>query len=430
MTQVSLVAGAADGALVQGFATASFPETNLVLQRLSGVATPLGSPLIFPELDPGRRLAIERGMAAQSVSSGLIAYGIAENLDLQRVLVRSIGPVRAQGEACEWDAECTSGFCVDSVCCENACDRDMPRCRACSLAMGGAVDGQCTLRADGVPCREAASACDAEEVCDGASAACPADAPASAGTVCRPAAGVCDADDLCDGASLECPADSFLVSGTSCRAAAGECDAPEACDGASALCPPDDALRGTVCRAANGACDIEETCDGIHDVCPDDALVLDGTPCADGLACNGEEACAGGSCVSSAPPACDDGDPCTVDSCSDEGGCTSVPDPRCCRADAECDDGDACTSDVCQGARCAHARTCCDGDLECDDGDACTIDSCASGACEHAPACADVDAGVPGEPAGGGCECRATPGVPATSIAILLPLLMVIRRRR
>jgi hypothetical protein len=44
------------------------------------------------------------------------------------------------GEACGKDAQCASGFCVDGVCCNNACEG---LCQACSLDAGAAKDGSC-----------------------------------------------------------------------------------------------------------------------------------------------------------------------------------------------------------------------------------------------------------------------------------------------
>jgi hypothetical protein len=108
------------------------------------------------------------------------------------------------------------------------------------------------------------------ESCDGASAACPADGFAGAGSACRVAAGACDVEEACDGSSAACPAD--VKSTAECRAAAGACDLAEACDGVADDCPSDlIAGAGTVCRAAASACDVEETCDGTAITCPADA---------------------------------------------------------------------------------------------------------------------------------------------------------------
>jgi hypothetical protein len=49
------------------------------------------------------------------------------------------------GEPCEAAEECGSGQCVDSVCCDSACDGE---CDACSTAQGAAEDGTCGNAAD------------------------------------------------------------------------------------------------------------------------------------------------------------------------------------------------------------------------------------------------------------------------------------------
>ncbi|MEO7730647.1 MAG: FG-GAP repeat protein, partial [Kofleriaceae bacterium] len=52
------------------------------------------------------------------------------------------------GGACATNAECSSGFCTDGVCCNTACGGgDAGDCQACSVAAGAAVDGTCAPRA-------------------------------------------------------------------------------------------------------------------------------------------------------------------------------------------------------------------------------------------------------------------------------------------
>lgn len=49
------------------------------------------------------------------------------------------------GDACTDDAECASGHCIDSVCCDHACPSP---CWVCSTAAGGSTDGLCQTVAD------------------------------------------------------------------------------------------------------------------------------------------------------------------------------------------------------------------------------------------------------------------------------------------
>ena len=61
-----------------------------------------------------------------------------------RIRARVLTDERALGEMCGAASECASGFCVDGVCCENACAGGTSDCNACSVAAGGTSDGMCT----------------------------------------------------------------------------------------------------------------------------------------------------------------------------------------------------------------------------------------------------------------------------------------------
>ncbi len=118
---------------------------------------------------------------------------------------------------------------------------------------GGTSDagpGICAGQAAGTVCRPAADACDVEEVCDGVSPACPADAFAAAGSVCRTAMGECDAQETCDGTTNECPADAYQPAGTPCSG--GVCDGMLGCD-------------VDECAAGTAGCDIDATCTNTMD---------------------------------------------------------------------------------------------------------------------------------------------------------------------
>ena len=92
----------------------------------------------------------------------------------------------AAGGACKAGRECQSGFCTDGVCCDSACGGgDGSDCQACSVAAGGREDGLCSPRKPTALCRPKASACDVEDLCDGASKTCPADAVAPNGSACN-----------------------------------------------------------------------------------------------------------------------------------------------------------------------------------------------------------------------------------------------------
>ncbi|MBN4049545.1 hypothetical protein JYT86_00645 [bacterium AH-315-N03] len=191
-----------------------------------------------------------------------------------RTLRTTSGPL---GASCAADADCSSGSCVDGVCCDTACGGgDLADCQACSIAAGASVDGTCAV--------------------------------AAGGTTCRGSRGDCDVEETCDGSAVSCPADALRDS-------------------------------SFVCRASAGACDAAEACDGTLDACPVDVAQPDGVACEDGLACNGGETCVAGACEAGIAPDCDDLDVCTLDSCAEPSGCSSTPIAGCGLPDAGVDAG-------------------------------------------------------------------------------------------
>lgn len=195
------------------------------------------------------------------------------------------------GEPCTMAAACESGFCVDGVCCNAACGDGAQDCQACSAALTGGTDGECTALPPSTVCRESKGLCDRGESCDGLSALCPVDDVVPEGVACRASTGDCDLEEQCDGASPFCPADALADINTVCRPSVGDCDADETCDGASVDCPADAPMP-------NGAeCDDGDPCTSADE-------------CQAGQCIPGEDVCGGGGGSSSAPP--DEGD--------DEGG--------------------------------------------------------------------------------------------------------------
>lgn len=147
---------------------------------------------------------------------------------------------RDLGQSCAIDAECGTGFCVDGVCCEEACGGTASDCQACSVAAGAAEDGRCSLVDRGTVCRDAVGDCDVAETCDGDSLECPTDALAFRGQLCRPAEDGCDEVERCDGETPLCPDDGRLSEGSVCapqRCLAGIVTSPGICD-ADGECVP------------------------------------------------------------------------------------------------------------------------------------------------------------------------------------------------
>jgi hypothetical protein len=123
---------------------------------------------------------------------------------------------------------------------------------------GDCCDAACliTSATPAFVCRPAASVCDVAEVCDGVSAACPADSAAGVFVECRPAGDECDPAENCDGVNPNCPADQIEPDGTSCDSG-DVCSIPDVCSSG-------------VCAPSSGDADTDNVCDA-SDNCPADA---------------------------------------------------------------------------------------------------------------------------------------------------------------
>src|SRR5262249_17877361 len=83
------------------------------------------------------------------------------------------GEVCDGGDGADHDDYCKSGFCVDGVCCDTACEGT---CEACTMAKTGQASGTCAPIPAGGPDDECAegdgSECANTGECDGTAAAC------------------------------------------------------------------------------------------------------------------------------------------------------------------------------------------------------------------------------------------------------------------
>lgn len=457
-----------------------------------------GDPPSFTNTSPGSARSYARSPSgAWSEQAQLVPpmldvserYGFAVALDAAGDRALVLSPVtRARGDgvahvfaltasnglACAADLGCTSGHCVDGVCCESTCGAGAADCQACSVAAGGSTDGSCTPLTTPTVCRASTGICDLEETCTTTSTTCPPDQHAAAGTVCRLAATgqACDAPEACDGVSSACPADVALPSSTVCRPAAGACDAIETCDGSSHFCPGDAVLpsgascggtgpgsctsagtcdgtgtscpgstlrpAGTLClaRDPSAPCDLDDRCDGVHETCP--ATYADATVVCDSTisgVCDVVDHCSGTSAdcvpqfvsgVMCRPGAggCDLAELCDGSSptCPPDG---TLPAGTVCRAST----GGACDpQESCDGL----SLTCPMDVNSCSDGGAIDGGAVDAGTVTPPDASTGSDAGSTPPPPAAGCACRAeagaeTPPLLAMSIALVALLL---RRRR
>ncbi len=275
------------------------------------------------------------------------------------------------GQGCIAAADCSSGTCVDGVCCASVCGG---LCEACNLPGSAGICAPVPHGAD--PALECpGGACNGQYAC-----ALDLGRACIAGGDCLGANcvdGVCCSSE-CGGTCEAC--DSVLAPGTCLHVAAGE-DPEAECDG--------------VCDGA-GAC-----IGGLGHACSSGEDCLSGF-CSDGVCCDGE-------CGASEPLDCR--------ACSVAAGATS--DGQCAALDAVlCEDGSACTTgDACSAGICrGGAPVVCAAPVACREPGACEPKSgdcvypasadgalCGSGRCESGDcieAAVDCSVGSPGRRGG------------------------------
>lgn len=245
--------------------------------------------------------------------------------------------VGSTGSACSTAAECSSGNCVDGVCCRTSCDVVCSRCDA------PGSEGECTATAnddacglscpDSTECRTYGAAdtganCEAPGLCRANVECAPTDAPL--GTACRQGAGACDGagecvvpgarrlGEACQG-DADCGQGHCIVGSTGvalccdsacdglCRTcdATGRCDEPATSDArcGSVDCPADDACRDYPEDILDGSCRAFGTCRTIADCSPTELRPAAECACGEGgctlvlgAACSANEQCASGAC--------------------------------------------------------------------------------------------------------------------------------------
>ena len=223
--------------------------------------------------------------------------------------------VAEQGGRCTLDAGCATGFCVDGVCCESACEG---LCESC--AVDGLL-GVCSAVPEGYDPRgdcpiDSESTCGRSGVCSGLRSC----GLYPEGTVCS---------------QPECVGETLIE--------AGECDGAGECLTIQHDCAPQLCVEGE-CLA---------TCDGVDD-CQAGYLCVDGTCMKDlGLQCAQGDECASGHCVDGVccEAACDG--VCEFCALEDhEGHCRAAPEGQDPRDDCPEDLVGSCNfSGVCSGER-------------------------------------------------------------------------------
>ncbi|HXU01088.1 MAG TPA: hypothetical protein VN903_08855 [Polyangia bacterium] len=306
----------------------------------------------------------------------------------------SCGP-KPNGQPCAAASECISNFCVDGVCCAEACQG---ACRSCALpsSMGRCVpvpDGASDPR--NICVDEGATSCGRDGKCDGASGC----RSYGKGTIC--AGERCENNVYTPPATCNDTGNCVAPDSTPC--------APFACNGTRCFmaCTTDaNCVAGKVC--ANNSCGLK--LNGAF--CSDKKECASGN-CAQGVCC--ASACAG-MCKSCALP-------------TSMGVCANIPDGQpdptatcvysdqnTCGANGRCQAG-ACQNHAhgtqCKPASCPANSTTFTPAGSCDGAGTCTVPaatscfpfSCGTGACKST-CTSDADCASPGVCSGGSCGLK------------------------
>ncbi|HVY48969.1 MAG TPA: hypothetical protein VHB21_23930 [Minicystis sp.] len=309
-----------------------------------------------------------------------------------------------QGKHCNAGSDCTSGFCVDNVCCESMCTNG---CNACSSALTGQTNGLCRGVTAGTDpkgnCSTNNPPCGLNGQCDGAGACQYYAIGSGCGSTC--ASGTQETDDTCNASHMctanntfSCNAGYACVGGackTSC-AGNGDCASGYYCNGsvctaqgmngdgcsAGGQCTSGNCVDGVCCGTAS--CPNCKTCNGsMPGTCTN--IAEGGTD----TACSGTQACDGsGNCKSADGQSCGGNMACASNNCNGGTCC----DPTCTGACKSCDMTGTCSTttngtvankcDAMNG--CAHTPCICNGVGACveDNGATCMMGSqCASNDC-------------------------------------------------
>jgi MYXO-CTERM domain-containing protein len=237
------------------------------------------------------------------------------------------------------------------------------------------------------------------------------------------------------------PCTDEACSGGTCVAQfnANPCDDDE-------VCTENDVCSLGTCQGSLVSCDDGNPCTTNYCDFGTGCAVLNNTmPCDDGNPCTAMDACSAGTC-SGTMVNCSDANACTADSCDPLLGCVNEPIGGCCTDDADCSADETC--DPATNA-CVPAATGSTGDDDSSGGtpaDAGVDDSGGnsgvgdSGASETGSAGSTSSAGSTGDtglgldgggtPSPGGCACSTTPSPERRLAWLLVPLCLLLGRRR
>jgi hypothetical protein len=222
-------------------------------------------------------------LAANTAVVG-VPYDDAQATNSGAAYLFELGDPLMTGAPCGTDLACSTGNCVDGVCCSSACAGGALDCQACSIAAGAAVDGTCGPVSDGSACSDSLY-CNGSESCT--SGAC----GSSSGDPCLAFVGDLDNDcsESCNEASDSCTAND--PDGAACNDGAF-CNGTDSCNGGNCGVHANAPCAGNVGDADS---DCSESCSESSDSCT--ANDPSGSACDDGIACNGTDKCSSGACT-------------------------------------------------------------------------------------------------------------------------------------
>ncbi len=381
------------------------------------------------------------------------------NGSCQPQLTQGTACTEAAGVACKEAgcAVCSTGHCVDGLCCDTAC---VGTCEACSAVKTGGAAGTClAIPADQDPDNECAAdpgypdSCKADGSCDG-SRACRSFAKAGmacGATTCASGAvsgAVCDGAGTCAVSRVSCA--PYVCDVSACSTT---CSIDSDCDAVTGYClngtcaekkaTGQSCQSGAQCAAgfcADGVCCVS-ACAGQCEACAEKGsegacIPVSGVPRASRSACAGDPAVCGGTC---------DG--------TDADECQYAAATRACAqtcasglaSEGACDAAGNCStpSTTSCGAYACGQTTCltsCASDTDCATGNYCTDGQCAPVTPSTTPIATTPTTPTPATPAtpaktdaSAGCGCHLVP-VPRSPLAAVAGLLLLgisgLRRRR
>jgi len=336
----------------------------------------------------GNMSAARRQATATQLPSGavLIAGGEYTDGTWHDVFAAELFALQADGQTCQFAAECTSTNCVDGTCCGTPCIETWQGCREFET---GLPNGTCAPVINGAPCgsndgcwsNHCADGVCCDLACNKPCEACVASKKGSGedGT-CGPITNETDPDD-------ECPAEG-----------SGSCMLPGLCDGNGACATSAGLACGSASCSGNSTLQNAPMCDGAGSCvstgttdcglfrCVDGACL---TECGTADDCVGQSACINDKCkeLKTTGAACTVSGECETDFCVDHVCCASACSGLCERCDATETTGGS-------PGTCSAVRLGADPDNECDPGaTACSAD----GQCNGQGACNEL------APAGTSC---------------------------